>query len=238
MCSNVTNKSPNDSSSNSILGGGMKKILTEELAFIKATQTNPELDGKQWERIYARCIDAQYSPSNRKIIDVEKENVGYSLKTIKTSRDIGDIKNVRIIQCRPDPRLIKVGDWRDDPQGNGNRIIQDWNRQIKSLKESFSTLKEVVLIRAVDFNSFCLCEYDIKTLDEAEYSWKWNKRGNLEGYNREGRHCFTWQHGGSQWTVIKPVSSKTLIQFDPDDFKSIKKSKREILKLLGYSVGV
>ena len=36
-----------------------------------------------------------------KIIDVEKENVGYSLKTIKTSRDIGDIKNVRIIQCRP-----------------------------------------------------------------------------------------------------------------------------------------
>jgi hypothetical protein len=218
----------------------MYDTLTEELAFIRATQEHPELDGKQWERIYARCIQTEYAPSNRKVVDVEKGRQGFSLKTIKTGRRLHDIEKIRIIQCRPDPRLIKVGGWRTSPQSTGDRIIQDWNRQVGALKESFDKLTEVVLIRSLDFNSFCLCEYDIECLNEADYTWEWNKRGNLQGYDKSMNHCFTWQHGGSQWTVIKSVVPKQSINFfnDPASPERIIMSKREVLNLIGYEINV
>ena len=210
-------------------------MLAEELAFIKATQEYPDLDGKQWERIYANSVGASYSPSNRKVIDIEKGKVGFSIKTIKSTKKLEDLSMIRIIQCRPDPRLIKIGNWQQNPQEVGHRIINDWNFQVSKLEEDFDVLKEVVLIRAQDFNSFCLCQYDVKRLNKADYYWKWNKRGNLEGFSHDEAHRFTWQPGGSQWTIKKTIpDSKQIIKFDKQ-LKHEFKPKRKILELLGWS---
>jgi uncharacterized protein with WD repeat len=44
------------------------------------------------------------------------------------------------------------------------------------------------------------------------FNWIWNKGNNLVGYDKKsGKHQFTWQPHGSQFTIIEEVPSQSLI---------------------------
>ena len=49
-------------------------------------------------------------------------------------------------------------------------------------------------------------EDEISRFPADNFRWQVNDRGNLQGMEiATGRHCFTWQPHGSQFTVIRQV---------------------------------
>ena len=54
-------------------------------------------------------------------------------------------------------------------------------------------------------------ELDTVRYDPELYYFKWNKRNNLEGYDRAtNMHQFTWQPSGSQFTIIEEIPKEKL----------------------------
>ena len=47
---------------------------------------------------------------------------------------------------------------------------------------------------------------DVKEYDPNNYEWRENARDNFEGIDKStGRHAFTWQPHGSQFTILYEV---------------------------------
>lgn len=67
-------------------------------------------------------------------------------------------------------------------------------------------------MKSKDFQTFSIFEFDSIRYDYEKYDWKWNTRGNLEGFDKaDNSHRFTWQPHGSQFTIIEKVPKKKLI---------------------------
>lgn len=58
------------------------------------------------------------------------------------------------------------------------------------------------MIRNMPNLQFTLFEKEATRFIPADYAWKKNKDGNLEGYDAStNEHLFTWQPSGSQFTI-------------------------------------
>ena len=68
-----------------------------------------------------------------------------------------------------------------------------------------------MLIKSEDLLEIAVFEFDTVIFPESHFAWKWNKRKNLEGYNkRTDEHKFTWQPHGSQFTIIENIPKDRL----------------------------
>ena len=85
----------------------------------------------------------------------------------------------------------------------------------------------------MDFTDYIIFETDTLRYDPELYDFRWNKRGNLEGYRKsDGMHKFTWQPHGSQFTIIEEIPDDRLhLEVD----KPQKVDKDVILESIGYS---
>lgn len=52
-------------------------ILGKELVYLLASKGKPELEGSEWENIFATCIGAQWKPSNVGLDDVILGNTAW-----------------------------------------------------------------------------------------------------------------------------------------------------------------
>jgi hypothetical protein len=88
------------------------------------------------------------------------------------------------------------------------------------------------LVKSKDYKDYLVFEFDTIRYDPELYEFKWNKRGNLEGYEKEsGLHKFTWQPGGSQFTIIEKIPQDRLhISIKQPD----QMDKSTILKAVGF----
>ena len=112
----------------------------------------------------------------------------------------------------------------------GHEVIAVWNARVESVRNRFQYMRTVVLIKSEDLLTLRIFEIETKSYDADLYSWIWNERGNLEGH-RDGKHCFTWQPHGSQFTIIENIP-ESCINFK---IKSVPKLDEEIvLKSIGY----
>lgn len=213
---------------------GFAYRLGEEIVYLLATRGTPDLEGKDWEAIFARCIGAEWKPSNIGLDDVVLGNCAWGAKTIKNSSPFRAQK-VRLISGRNSP-VYSFGDVIDvnnvDPNDLGTKVLEIWNARVSDVRSRFKHVRTVVLIKSNDLTELVVFETETLLYDPEQYRWSWNARNNLEGrLIGSNEHRFTWQPHGSQFTIIERVPDKHLavkIKKPP------KVDKVDVLKSVGF----
>jgi hypothetical protein len=208
-------------------------LLGKELIYLLASKGKPELEGSDWENIFANCINAEWKPSNVGLDDVVKGNTAWGAKTVKSTNPSTQRK-VRLISGRNSP-VYSFGERIDtnaNPDVIGKLVLDIWNERVSAVREKFKHLRNVVLIKSNDLSEVCVFEFETIRYDHELYRWEWNKNNNLVGIDtRTDEHKFTWQPHGSQFTIIEEVPEKSLIirikRPEPLD-------KEQILQTLGF----
>lgn len=202
----------------------------KEIVYLLCTKVETSLEGSEWERIFAKAIGAEWKPSVVGLDDVVSENCAWSAKTVKGNLSQ---KRVRLISGRNSPSYSfneGVINKNADPVRIGHEVIAIWNTRVENVFSRFSHMRTVVLIKSEDLLTLRIFEVETKRYDAEIYDWLWNKRGNLEGYHA-GKHCFTWQPHGSQFTIIEDIPDNRI------DFriKAVPKLDEEkILNSIGF----
>jgi hypothetical protein len=208
-------------------------MLGKELIYLLASKGKAELEGSDWENIFANCIGAKWSPSNVGLDDVIMGNTAWGAKTVKSTNPAKQ-KQVRLISGRNSP-VYSFGeriDTNDNPGLIGEHVLDIWNERVSSVREKFKHLHTVVLIKSNDLLEVVVFEFETIRYDNELYRWEWNKRKNLEGFDKKtNKHCFTWQPHGSQFTIFEDVPDKKLIIKIKQPEKL---NKENILKALGF----
>jgi len=188
-------------------------LLGKELIYLLASKENATLEGSEWENIFAHCIGAEWKPSNVGLDDVVKGNTAWGAKTIISSEPSSRNK-VRLISGRNSP-VYSFGEKIDtnaDPNLVGKHVLDIWNERVSAVREKYKHLRTVVLIKSNDLSEVCVFEFETIRYDLELFNWRWNRRKNLEGFDKQtNQHRFTWQPHGSQFTIIEEVPEKHLI---------------------------
>lgn len=208
-------------------------LLGKELIYLLAAKGKPDLEGSEWESIFANCIGANWKPSNVGLDDVVMGNTAWGAKTVKAAKPSTQ-KKVRLISGRNSPNYSfgERSDQKAEANLIGKLVLDIWNERVSSIREKYKHLRTVVLVKSKDLSEVVIFEFDTIRYDHELYNWAWNTRNNLVGTNkRTGEHRFTWQPHGSQFTIVEDVPEKSLVI-------KIKKptalDKNQILKALGF----
>lgn len=207
--------------------------LGREIVYLLATKGRPVLIGDEWEAIFAKCIGAGWKVSNVGLDDVFLGNTAWGAKTVKAPKP-SEAKMVRLISGR-NSTIYSFGDTVDtnnDPNEVGEHVLDIWNQRVSAIREKFQTLRTIVLIKSEDLTEVAVFEFDTIRYDPELFVWQWNKKGNLEGFEKSKKvKRFTWQPHGSQFTITEDVPEKCLVI-------NIKKpetlDKEKILQALGF----
>ena len=210
--------------------------IGKELVYLMATKSTYTLEGGEWEEIFAKCINAEWRPSNVGLDDVILDNCCWGAKTlISSTQKISTQKTVRLISGRNSP-IYSFGEdeiLRQDPNHIGQMVLSIWNERVSGVRQIYKFVRTVVLLKGKNFDEFMVFEFDSVRYDYELYHFEWNKNKNLEGYSKASKeHCFTWQPHGSQFTIVEKVPQDRVI------FKlkqPEKLNKEEVLKVLDYS---
>jgi hypothetical protein len=208
-------------------------LLGKELIYLLASKGKPELEGSEWESIFATCIGADWKPSNVGLDDVIMGNTAWGAKSVKAKKPFSQ-KKVRLISGRNSPNYSfgERSDQKADANLIGKLVLDIWNERVSAIREKFKHLRTIVLIKSNDLSEVVVFEFDTIRYDYELYKWEWNKNNNLVGTNKKtAEHCFTWQPHGSQFTIIEDVPEKSLV-IKIKQPKTL--DKDQILKALGF----
>lgn len=183
-------------------------IFASNIVYMLATKSSMSLEGDEWEQIFADCIGAKWKPSNVGLDDVVLDNCCWSAKTVKSGSNISNQKQVRLISGRNSPTYSFGVDriTEADPNSIGKMVLDIWNERVSGIRQYFKFARTVVLVKGPDYDEYLIFETETIRYDPEVYYFKWNDRGNLEGYTKEdNKHKFTWQPHGSQFTIIEDI---------------------------------
>ena len=186
--------------------------LGRELIYLLATRQPPTLEGSDWEKIFARCIGAQWTPSNVGLDDVQHRQMAWSAKTVKNKNPFS-VRHVRLICGRNslDYSFNVENVHTEDPNSLGEKVLDIWNARITDVRKKFATTRTVVLIKGNDLSEVAVFEEEALKFLPEEYEWEWNQNGNLDGYAKgTDVKRFTWQPHGAQFTVKTNVPDNRL----------------------------
>ncbi len=205
-----------------------------ELIFMLATSRHPALEGPEWERIFAKAVEAEWKPSNVGLDDIVKGAFAWGAKTVKTS-DPHQARSVRLISGRNNPEY-SFETIADTDEGIGRQVLDIWNGRVEGLRDKFKELRTVVLLKPNELEGeripFSVFEFETVRYPEDRYIWRRNERNNLEGIEKDtGEHKFTWQRHGSQFTIIEKIPGRRL-RFLVKKPNSIDSTK--VLDLVGF----
>lgn len=190
-------------------------ILGQEIVYLLASKGRADLQGKEWEQIFALCIGADWKPSNVGLDDVVMGNTAWGAKTVKSGvKDFKNLKQVRLISGRNSPIYSYGGtiDTSADPNLIGEQVLEIWNERVSAIREKYKHLRTVVLVKSNDLSQVAVFEFDTIRYDSELFDFEWNKNGNLEGFIKGTKNKqFVWQPHGSQFTIIEKVPEETLI---------------------------
>jgi hypothetical protein len=209
-------------------------LLGKEIVYLLATKGNPSLEGSEWEEIFATCIGAIWKPSNVGLDDVVLGNTAWGAKTIKAANP-SRISRIRLISGRNSPVYSydeSVNVHESNPDELGELILEIWNERVTAIREKYKNLRTIVLIKSSNLCELVVFEFETIRYDPEIFHWQWNKRNNLEGFDKHGDHKFTWQPHGSQFTIIEEVPyDKLIIKLKEPPIID----KNVLLESIGYS---
>lgn len=189
--------------------------LGREIVYLLTTKGKGVLQGSEWEEIFAKCIGADWRPSNIGLDDVVLGNTAWGAKTVKSAKqDFKELRTVRLISGR-NSIVYSFGSTVDtgaDANEVGEQVLKIWNERVTSVREKFKNLRTVVLVKSEDLSRLAVFEYDTIRYEPDLYDFSWNKNENLEGFER-GTNIkkFVWQPHGSQFTIIEQVPENSLV---------------------------
>lgn len=187
--------------------------LARNIVYMMATKQGMSLEGNEWEQIFAECVGAEWKPSNVGLDDVVLNNCCWGAKTVFGKLDIAHQDKVRLI-CGRNAVTYSFGvdNYSEiDPNELGKMVLQIWNERVSAVRQIYKFVRTVVLVKAKNYKEYLVFEVDTIRYDPELYEFKWNKRGNLEGYEKKsGMHRFTWQPSGSQFTIIEKIPRERL----------------------------
>ncbi len=167
-----------------------------------------DVSGDDFGTIFANSIGGEHRSSPIGVADVEWNGCAWSAKTVKDNLPFVKSK-VRLISGRNSPDY-SMG--IDDPHANiyetGKAVLSIWNSRVDEALDEHDDLRIIVLVRNIDTREFLLFEEAAQRFVPGEYTWSYNKRNNLQGMHKlTGKHVFTWQFHGSQFTIFRDVPS-------------------------------
>ena len=129
-------------------------------------------------------------------------------------------------------RKLRIKIIEADPNHIGKLVLDIWNERVSGIRQYFKFARTVVLVKSNDYSEYLIFETETIRYDPELYYFKWNKRGNLEGYTKDShRHAFTWQPHGSQFTIVEEIPDERLhIRIKKPD----KLNKTAVLQTLGF----
>lgn len=191
---------------------GFALELGKEIVYLLATRNPPALEGSDWERIFAMCIGAKWTPSNVGLDDVQFRQMAWSAKTVKNKSPF-TARHVRLISGRnsPDYSFQIENVHTEDANTLGEMILGIWNARVVEVRKRFATTRTVVLVKGDDLSELSVFEEETVRFLPEEYEWEWNQRNNLDGYLKgTDVKRFTWQPHGAQFTVISKIPDNRL----------------------------
>ncbi len=191
---------------------GFALELGKEIVYLLATRYPPTLEGSDWERIFAKCIGAKWTPSNVGLDDVQFRQMAWSAKTVKNKNPF-TARHVRLISGRnsPDYSFQVENVHTEDANTLGEMVLGIWNARLVEVRKRFATTRTVVLVKGEDLSELSVFEDETVRFLPEEYEWEWNQRNNLDGYLKgTDVKRFTWQPHGAQFTVISTIPDNRL----------------------------
>lgn len=186
--------------------------LGKEIVYLLATKGDAVLEGSDWESMFSSCIGATWKPSNVGLDDVVLDSCAWGAKTVKSPNPFNQTI-VRLISGRNSPAYSYNESFvlGADPDLLGEQILSIWNERVSAIRKRYKHVRTVALIKSSDLSKVVVFEFETIRYEPDLFVWKWNKRNNLEGFDKlTGFHCFTWQPHGSQFTIIERVPSEVL----------------------------
>lgn len=169
-----------------------------------------DINGDEWGDVFAKSIGGQHLSSPLGLVDVVLGGQAWSTKSVK-NKNPHQCKTVRVISGRNSPDYsYGMENPHKDVDMTGKAILSIWNERVGIASDHSDSLRTALLIREPDSMKYALIETEIHKFNTAEYVWKVNKKGNLEGFDHSDKHVFTWQPHGSQFTILYdvPMSSR------------------------------
>ena len=165
-----------------------------------------DITGDDFGTIFAEAVQGVHGARPFGIADVVSNGCAWSVKTVKSTRPFR-VSRVRLISGRNSPDFSAgIENPHDDPAATGAAVLSIWNARVDEAMDQFEDLRVAVLIRNIAAREFLLFEEEAHRYPPGDYCWSFNKNENLEGRERAtGRHCFTWQPHGSQFTIIRDI---------------------------------
>jgi len=216
--------------------------LAERVAVHRATRKALDIEGKDWEKIFAECIQADWMPTNAGLDDIRHmpSSTAWGAKTVKgrvrTATEPRRQKYVRLISGRNHVDYsydVLVHPDSSPPNDIGEMVLGIWNRRVIEVRSKFADLRTVVLIKDEEKSRVGVFECETKIYPTEQFEWRWNKNRHLEGCDKgTGEHKFTWQSTGSQFTIKEKIpdnmSGIQLVEFDEIPYS-------EILRLINFT---
>ena len=169
-----------------------------------------DITGTDWGDAFADAIGGRHLDSPVGIADVVREEMAWSMKTVKHTNPF-TAKTVRLIsgRCSPD-YSYGITDPHEDIEKTGRAVLGIWNERVNIAEDSYKHLRSTVLVRSNDLLSYCLFEEEAHRFRTSDYTWHVNPNGNLVGKGSDGETYFTWQPHGSQFTIHTTVPSSAV----------------------------
>ena len=189
------------------------ETLAKNIVYMMATKQSMSQEGNEWEQIFAECVGADWKPSNVGLDDVVLDNCCWGAKTVFGTGDIEHQERVRLISGRNSPTFSYGVDkiTSEEPDNIGKLVLEIWNERVSAVRQIYKFVRTVVLVKSKDYKDYLVFEFDTVRYDTELYYFKWNSRGNLEGYEKStNEHRFTWQPSGSQFTIIEKIPDTRL----------------------------
>lgn len=169
-----------------------------------------DLNGSDWNNTFAAAVDGQLLHAPLGLVDVLKDDNGWSLKTVK-SKVPSEQKVVRLISGRCSPGYsFGIKDPRKNIQKTGDAVLEIWNARVDIARQKCKEVRCGILLRSYEMLDFLFYEEECVKYATRDFEWQTNRNGNLEGINRStGNTQFTWQPHGAQFTIhsVVPASS-------------------------------
>jgi hypothetical protein len=184
-------------------------IVGKHIIYILATKSPPSLEGPEWENIFADAINGQWKPSPVGLDDIVKGNCAWSAKSVKNNKPFS-VGTVRLISGRNNPEY-SFHNIEDTDNGIGKQVLNIWNARVDEIRNRYAHARTVILIKGNEFNQYSVFEIETLRYQPELFVWRRNVHNNLEGFELEtGKHRFTWQRHGSQFTIVEDVPEQRL----------------------------
>lgn len=165
-----------------------------------------DITGDDFGEIFARSIKGDHRGRPLGIADVVWKGCAWSVKTVQDSSPFTQT-GIRVISGRNDVNYsFGIKDPYADISKTGEAVLKIWNGRVDESLNEHDDLRVFIMVRNMSLLEFTLMEIEPARYVPREFRWEKNRNGNLLGYDvQRNEHRFTWQPGGSQFTVLHHI---------------------------------